>query len=190
MDQKKHIHDYLENVVSALVRLDREEVNNMASLIFEAYESDKQIFVLGNGGSASTASHFVCDLNKGVSYGRDKKIKAIALTDNMAIITAYSNDVSYDDIFVEQLKNFLNPGDLVIAISGSGNSKNVIRAIEYANSAGNMTLGLTGYGGGKLKQIAKFSVNANVQDMEISEDVHLSICHNIKRVLLNKINSA
>jgi D-sedoheptulose 7-phosphate isomerase len=103
----------------------------------------------------------------------------------MATITAYSNDLSYDDVFIEQLKNFLNPGDLVVAISGSGNSKNIIKAVEYANSKGNRTAGLTGYGGGKLKQIATFSVNANVDDMEISEDIHLMLCHTLKNVFMD-----
>jgi D-sedoheptulose 7-phosphate isomerase len=143
------------------------------------------IFIFGNGGSASTSSHFCCDLNKGVSYGKHKKFHAHSLTDNMATITAYANDTSYDDVFVEPLKNFLNPGDLVIAISGSGNSKNVIKAVEYANSMGNRTAGITGYNGGKLKQIATLSVNANVNDMEISEDIHMILCHTIKNVFMD-----
>jgi D-sedoheptulose 7-phosphate isomerase len=105
----------------------------------------------------------------------------------MATITAYSNDLSYDDVFIEQLKNFLNPGDLVIAISGSGNSKNILKAIEYANKCGNTTAGLAGYDGGKLKKIAKFVVHANIDDMEISEDIHMVLCHTIKNVFMDML---
>lgn len=190
MEIKKPIDSYLDSLVSTINALDKNEIVELINLIFETYQNDKQIFIFGNGGSASTASHFACDLSKGVSYGKNKKIKAIALTDNIPIITAYSNDVSYDDIFSEQLKNFLNPGDLVIAISGSGNSKNIIKAVEYANSRGITTIGLTGYDGGKLKKIAKFSVNTNVNDMGIAEDIHLSLCHIVKRTAMGNLDSS
>ena len=189
MDIRTPISNYLDSLDATINNLDRGEVAQLITLIFKTYKNNKQIFVMGNGGSSSTASHFVCDLNKGVSYGKDKKIRAIGLTDNVPSCTAYSNDVSYDDIFSEQLKNFLNPGDLVIAISGSGNSKNILKAVEYANSKKITTVGLTGYDGGKLKKIAKFSANTNINDMEISEDLHLSLCHIVKRTMLANLNN-
>jgi D-sedoheptulose 7-phosphate isomerase len=185
MEAKKQINDYLTKVAEVTKKLNRNEINNLAHEIYETYKKDRAIFIFGNGGSASTSSHLACDLNKGVSYGKHKKFHAHSLTDNIATITAYSNDLSYDDVFIEQLKNFLNPGDLIIAISGSGNSKNVIKAVEYANSKENRTAGITGYDGGKLKKIAALSVNANINDMEISEDIHLIICHTIKNVFMD-----
>lgn len=185
MDVKKQINDHLLRVVEAVNKLNHDDINTLAHEIYETYKADNNIFIIGNGGSASTSSHFACDLNKGVSYGKLKKFRAHSLTDNMATITAYSNDLSYDDVFIEQLKNFLNPGDLLIAISGSGNSKNIVKAVEYANSKGNRTAGLTGYNGGKLKQLATFSVNANINDMEISEDIHLMLCHTLKNVFID-----
>ncbi|MCK9351777.1 MAG: SIS domain-containing protein [Candidatus Pacebacteria bacterium] len=185
MEAKTQINNYLVRVAETTNKLNRDEINALAHEIYETYKNDKNIFIFGNGGSASTSSHLACDLNKGISYGKHKKFHAHSLTDNIATITAYSNDLSYDDVFIEQLKNFLNQGDLVIAISGSGNSKNIIKAVEYANSMGNRTAGLTGYDGGKLKQIATLSVNANVNDMEISEDIHLILCHTIKNVFMN-----
>ncbi|MCX6735936.1 MAG: SIS domain-containing protein [Candidatus Parcubacteria bacterium] len=185
MEEKEQINNYLEKVASCVKALSRDEINQVAHVIFETYKNDNIIFVFGNGGSASTASHIACDLNKGVSYGKHKKFHVHSLTDNMATITAYSNDLSYDEVFIEQLKNFLNPGDLVIALSGSGNSKNVIKAVEYANEQGNATVGLTGYDGGKLKKLAKYSINANINDMEISEDVHLILNHTIKNVFMD-----
>jgi D-sedoheptulose 7-phosphate isomerase len=185
MEAKIQINDYLTRVAETTNKLNRDDINALAHEIYETYKSDNNIFIFGNGGSASASSHLACDLNKGVSYGKHKKFHAHSLTDNMATITAYANDTSYDEVFIEQLKNFLNPGDLVIAISGSGNSKNVIKAIEYANSKGNRTAGLTGYDGGKLKKLAMLSVDANVNDMEISEDIHLIVCHTIKNVFMN-----
>ena len=117
----------------------------------EARDNGSQIFVFGNGGSSATAAHLACDLVKGTSYQRDKRFRVIALTDNIQTITAYSNDVCYEDVFVEQLKNFVNKNDLVIALSGSGNSENVIKTIDYANKKGCRTIGLSGRDGGRLK---------------------------------------
>ena len=142
-----------------------------------------QIFICGNGGSASTASHFACDINKGVSYGLDKRFKIIPLTDNLATITAYTNDVEYDIVFVEQLRNFFNSGDVLIGISGSGNSKNVLHAIEYVNANGGRTIGWTGFNGGKLKEISHYSINANAMDMQISEDIHMISTHVMMKIL-------
>ena len=182
---KEKIDNYLERLKNTLDNLDRDEIETFIQVLNQAREKGNNIFIIGNGGSAATASHFVCDFNKGASYMVDdkKRFKFICLNDNTAINMAYANDVSYDDIFVEPMKNFFNKGDVVIGISGSGNSKNVVKAIEYANQNGGITVGLTGYDGGKLKQICKHSINANIDDMQISEDVHMILCHLIMRIV-------
>lgn len=176
---------YLNRLQETIKRLDKNEINQFINMLLEARDTDKQIFIMGNGGSASTASHFCCDFNKGSSYGFAKRFKFICLNDNVPGMMAYANDVSYDEIFVEQLKNFFNPGDYVIGISGSGNSKNVLKAIEYANANEGITIGLTGFNGGKLKQICAHSVNMNVDDMQISEDLHMMMDHLSMKVITN-----
>lgn len=178
---------YLNRLQETIKRLDKEEINKFINMLLDARDADKQIFIMGNGGSASTASHFCCDFNKGSSYGFNKRFKFICLNDNVPGMMAYANDVSYDDVFVEQLKNFFNPGDYVIGISGSGNSKNVLKAIEYANAKGGITIGLTGFNGGKLKQICSHSVNMNVDDMQISEDLHMMMDHLSMKVITNQM---
>ena len=171
------INGYCESLKHCIDGLNKEEIDNFIRLLLEARNNKKHIFIMGNGGSASTASHFCCDFNKGMSYLKEDKFKMICLNDNIPTMLAYANDVSYDNVFVEQLKNFLEEGDLVIGISGSGNSKNVLNAIDYANKQGAVTVGLTGFNGGALKQISKYSVNADVNDMQITEDIHMMICH-------------
>ena len=178
---------YLNRLQETIKRLDKEEINKFINMLLDARDNDCQIFIMGNGGSASTASHFCCDFNKGSSYGFNKRFKFICLNDNVPGMMAYANDVSYDDVFVEQLKNFFNPGDYVIGISGSGNSKNVLKAIEYANANGGITIGLTGFNGGKLKQICSHSVNMNVDDMQISEDLHMMMDHLSMKVITNQM---
>ncbi len=187
---KTAINNYFDRLEKTIDNLDRNEIENFIQVLNQARNNEKTVFIMGNGGSAATASHFVCDFNKGASYMCDdkKRFKFICLNDNIASMTAYSNDVSYDDIFVEQLKNFLKKGDVVIGISGSGNSKNIIKAVEYANKNDGITVGLTGYNGGKLRELAKYSVNANVVDMQVSEDIHMILCHLILKVLTAGVN--
>ena len=182
---KEKINNYFERLKNTLDNLDRDEIETFIQVLNQARENGNNIFIMGNGGSAATASHFVCDFNKGASYMCDdkKRFKFICLNDNTAINMAYANDVSYEDIFVEQLKNFLNKNDVVICISGSGNSKNVVKAIEFANQNNGITIGLTGYNGGKLKQICRHSVNTNIDDMQISEDIHMILCHAIMQIM-------
>ena len=187
MEFTEQIDDYLSKLTRTLERLDRREVNKFAELLLAAYEGGRKVLVFGNGGSGSTASHFACDINKGVSYGLEKRFRIMPLTDNMATIMAYANDVSYEEIFVEQLKNFLEPGDIVVGISGSGNSKNVLKAIEYAKQKGNTTVGICGYMGGKLREISDHSVNANFNDMQISEDVHFILMHLMMKITSKSI---
>ncbi len=181
------IQEYLDKLKSTIDRLNHDEINDFINLLLTARDEGRTIFIMGNGGSAATASHFCCDFNKGASYGYDKRFKFICLNDNTATMMAYSNDVAYEDAMVEQLKNFFMPGDYVIGISGSGNSKNVVKAIEYANDRGGVTIGLTGYQGGKLKQICAHSVNMGVDDMQISEDLHMMMDHLTLRVITGKV---
>lgn len=171
------INGYLDCIKACIDNLDRNEIDNFIKLLLSARDKKKHIFVMGNGGSAATASHFCCDFNKGMSYLKEDKFRMICLNDNVSTMLAYANDISYDNIFVEQLKNFLDEGDVVIGISGSGNSKNILNAIDYANANGGITVGLTGFNGGILKQIARYSVNTAVDDMQVTEDVHMMICH-------------
>lgn len=179
----KCIESYLASFKEVLEKLKLEEINQVLDVIKEAYENEKTIFIMGNGGSASTASHISCDLNKTASLGLEKRIKVICLNDNVPLILAISNDIGYEFVFVEQLKNHLKIGDLVIGISGSGNSPNVLRAIDFANGKNCTTIGLCGYRGGKLKEKAKYCINVNVDDMQIAEDFHLIIGHVLTKIL-------
>src|SRR3982751_4085942 len=141
---------YKADLLKAIETIDLDKVGQAIDILTQARNEDRRIFVCGNGGSATTSSHFVCDMLKGASFKRDKRFRIMALTDSLPTITAYANDVSYECIFVEQLKNFAEPGDVVMAISGSGNSPNVLQAIEYANGIGCQTIALSGRDGGKM----------------------------------------
>lgn len=186
-DFATEILEYLGKMKTIIDRLNISEINQFITILCEAREKSKQIFIMGNGGSAATASHFCNDFNKGASFEfKDQaRFKFICLNDNVSTLMAYANDVSYDDVFVEQLKNFFNPGDIVIGISGSGNSKNVIKAIEYANSNNGITVALTGYDGGGLKRIAEYSVHIDVDDMQIVEDMHMMLDHLSMKTIVN-----
>jgi D-sedoheptulose 7-phosphate isomerase len=188
MDFIKDIKEYQARLIKTLEAISPEEINKVMNVLVEAREQGKQVFTLGNGGSAATASHFVCDFNKGVSYGKNKRFKFICLNDNLPTLMAYANDVSYEDIFVEPLKNYLQPGDVVIAISGSGNSPNVIKAVEYANKNQAMTIGLTGYDGGKLKKLCNLSLHVPINDMQITEDIHMVFDHLMSKIFMNKLS--
>jgi D-sedoheptulose 7-phosphate isomerase len=181
----KEVKNYIETLKETLDKINISEVEKIVDAFIYARDNNKQILVFGNGGSGSTASHMVCDILKGCSFGKEKRFRILSLNDNIPTILAYGNDVSYDIIFLEQLKNYLQEGDLVIAISGSGNSKNIINAIQFANEMGATTIGLTGFDGGRLKEISKISFNANINDMQISEDLHVILMHILYKVLNN-----
>ena len=170
---------YRTSLLEAIHLIDTARVEQAIRWFEEARASGRQIFVCGNGGSGSTASHFACDIVKGASFNRERRFRLMALTDSLPTITAYSNDVSYECIFAEQLKNFAQPGDLVMCISGSGNSPNVLRAMEYANSIGCRTIALTGRDGGKLGPSAQLNLQVAVPHMGRIEDAHMIICHMI-----------
>lgn len=168
---------YKGKLLKALDTVDTQAVARGIEMLAEARDANRHIFVCGNGGSASTASHFVTDMVKGASYNRHPRFRIMALTDSLSTITAYSNDVSYECVFTEQLKNFAEPNDVFIAISGSGNSPNVVCAMEYANSIGCQTIALTGRDGGKLGPMAKLQIRVAEPHMGRIEDGHLIVCH-------------
>ena len=170
---------YLARFRATLDTVDVDKVGQAIEWFREARDQARQIFVCGNGGSASTASHLAADVIKGASYGRPLRFRILSLVDSLPTITAYANDVSYDCVFAEQLKNLAQSGDLVMGISGSGNSPNVLRAIEYANSIGCRTLALTGRDGGQLGPLAQLNIQVNEPHMGRIEDAHLVICHMI-----------
>lgn len=169
--------EYRTQLVETLQLLDLPKVDSAIEWLKDARSKERHIFVCGNGGSASTASHFACDIVKGASYNRQSRFRIMALTDSLPTLTAYSNDVGYDCVFVEQLKNFAQAGDVLIAISGSGNSPNVLRAVEYANANGLKTIALTGRDGGKLGPLAQLNIQAPVPHMGRIEDAHMIVCH-------------
>lgn len=168
---------YKSKLLSALETLDLEAVGRAIEILSAARERQRHIFVCGNGGSASTALHFVCDMVKGASFNRDVRFRIMALTDSLPTITAYSNDVGYDCVFAEQLKNFAEAGDVFMAISGSGNSANVLCAMQYANSIGCQTIALTGRDGGKLGPLAQVQIRVAEPHMGRIEDAHMVVCH-------------
>jgi D-sedoheptulose 7-phosphate isomerase len=181
--------DYCQGLKQALDAVSVDAVEEFVQLLERACQEGRQVFLMGNGGSGSTASHVACDLNKGVSYGRQQRFRVICLNDSLPTVMAYANDVSYEDIFVEPLKNFLRPGDLVIGLSGSGNSANVLKAIDYANQQGAFTVGLSGYDGGKLARVVRMPIVVPVHDMQKAEEVHLTIFHVAMQTLCARIEA-
>lgn len=168
---------YRDDLARSITAIPIEQVQRVIDVFAEARAHGRRIFTCGNGGSASTASHFACDIVKGASYGRESRFKIMCLSDNQATLTAYSNDVSYDVALMEPLKNFAEPGDVLVALSGSGNSPNVVHATEWARAAGLTTIGLTGRDGGRLGRAAEIEVNVANPHMGRIEDSHLAICH-------------
>ena len=189
MEFKTSIENYFKGLHKAIDKVQTEEIEKVIQKLVEVYERNGDVYIFGNGGSASTASHFVNDFNKGLCKNTSKKFKLHCLNDNVSSVLAIANDISFNDIFKEQLKNFLKKEDVVIAISGSGNSKNVIAAIEYANAIGAETIGLVGYDGGAIRKIAKNCIHVPVNDMQKVEDVHLMLNHLISSALNQYIES-
>ena len=187
---KKDAEEYIEKVIDTLKKIDTEAISNVIEVLIKTLNSDGIIYVFGNGGSAATASHMQNDFNRGISEYSEKKFKFFCLSENIATITAIANDFSYDEIFVQQLKDRLSENDVVIAISGGGNSRNIVKAVEYAKFKGNTVIGITGFDGGKLKQLADYNLHANIDDMQVSEDIHLLFNHLIMSVLISKFRNA
>jgi len=171
--------NYLSYLSQSFRDIKADEIDAMIDHIFNAFEKQKMIFVIGNGGSAANASHFAQDLAKGTKTKNDnsKRIRALSLTDNLAFISALGNDEGYESIFEQQLKTFASEGDLLIAISGSGNSPNIIKAIEWGNGNGLTTIGITGFDGGLLHKTNKLSIHIPLNDMCTVESIHSIILH-------------
>ena len=174
---------FLNRVAEELARVDTAEIQKLSELIYERYAAGRFVFVIGNGGSGSNASHFCEDMGKGTLARKffdddtKKRLKVLSLTDNTPYILAWGNDEGFDRVFVEQLKNLARPGDLLIAVSGSGNSPNVLRAVDWANRHGLTTFGCTGFTGGKLRCLAHRALHVPLDDMGIVESVHLTAFH-------------
>jgi len=168
------------------------QIEEMTHQLLLAYDQGHTVFTFGNGGSAALASHFACDLGKGTLIGLNgsRRFRVIALTDNLPLITAWANDNSYDDIFAEQLRNLAVIGDVAFAISGSGNSGNVLGALEVARSLGCTTMGITGYAGGKMKDLCDYCVIVPSDNMQVIEDFHLSVCHALFTSICRRISES
>ena len=185
---QEYAKEYLSALKASLDGLPLEELAQIVDLLKEAYRNGKRIYVMGNGGSAATASHFVCDFAKGCNVKGKKKFKVIGLTDNVPMITAISNDISYDDIFSMQLEPLLEKDDLVIVFTGSGNSRNILKAVEYGKAVGAKTIAFTGFAGGKVKALADICLIVPADNMERIEDTHLILEHLIHLYLLAEIS--
>jgi D-sedoheptulose 7-phosphate isomerase len=184
------IENYFNRLVQTVSQLNNQQAYAVAKELLDCYHRDGFIYIFGNGGSGSTASHMVGDFMKGVSYQLDKRFKFICLNDNYSTLGAISNDISFEDVFVEPLKNYLRPGDLVIGISGSGNSVNVVKALQYAKEKGVRTVAMCGYTGGKIKDLADSYFHVPIKDMEITEDVHLIAFHAIKQYIVELLKGS
>lgn len=188
------VDEYLGRLREEIGRLDRAAIERLSEALYEAWQAERFVFVIGNGGSAATASHFCEDLGKNALRPEDmhddgkKRIRVLSLTDHVSWITALANDLSYDEIFAQQLRHFASPGDLLIAISGSGNSPNIIKAVEWANQRGLKVFGLTGYSGGKLKQLQHDGIHVALDDMGMAESVHACFLHWVVEDVHGRIN--
>lgn len=189
MDFKEEIKAYLTELIDVINKLNVEEINRTMNTILQKYDEEATIYIFGNGGSAATASHYVCDFNKGVSLEQKKKFRFICLNDNVPTVMAIANDLSYDDIFSVQLEGKVKKEDLIIAISGSGNSKNVINGVKKAKEAGSKIVGVTGYDGGTLKTLSDDYLHVNIKDMQKVEDVHMIFDHLMMKIFCNYLGA-
>ncbi len=178
---------YFAGLSRTLLRLAHAGIDEVAEFLLRAYRDDHAVFVFGNGGSAALASHFSCDLGKGTAIAGRKRFRVLSLTDNVPLMTAWANDERYEDIFAEQLRNFILPGDVAFAISGSGNSANVLNGLRAAREAGAFNIGLAGYQGGRMKSLCDMCVVVPSENMQVIEDLHLSISHCIFSLVHNGI---
>lgn len=183
MDFSKQIREYMDMEIETLKEIDLEEVNRAMNLLERTRAKGNRVYVFGNGGSAATAAHMEVDFNKGVSEKLEYKYSFHCLNNNLAVIMAIGNDNGYDRIFEQQLENKLCEDDVILAISGSGNSENVIKAVEYARKQGCKIIGMTGYSGGKLRALSDVSLHVPLDNMQIAEDVHLIFNHMMMYVL-------
>jgi len=180
---------YFEELQRIMVSFPKDGIDQIANILVGAYDAGRTVFLCGNGGSASLASHFACDLGKGTAYcNGGKRFRALSLTDNLPTLTAWANDSSYEDVFSEQLRNFVQPGDVTLAISCSGNSKNVLNALQVARDAGATTVAISGFQGGEMKSLCDICVIIPSTNMQIIEDLHLAMVHSIFRIVYSRIS--
>lgn len=181
---------YFLGVGSVLRRLPFALIDQVTDALWNSYVEGKTVYVFGNGGSAALASHCACDLGKGTTVNGNRRFRVLALTDNIPLMTAWANDASYEDIFAEQLRPFIDKGDIALAISGSGNSPNVLKALEVAREAGAFTIGLTGFHGGKMKPLCDLCVIIPSDNMQVIEDLHVSVNHSVFTSLRSRMLEA
>lgn len=179
----QYAKQYIDRLKTVLDAIDVAIFDQMVQAFIGAYERQARIFIMGNGGSGATASHMACDINKGCCIDLTKKFKMVCLNDNIPIMLALANDLSYDVVFEEQLKNQFTAGDMVLGISGSGNSKNVLRAIQYAAANGGQTFGWSGFGGGRLAELVDLALVVDSREMQQVEDAHLIVAHMVKQAV-------
>jgi D-sedoheptulose 7-phosphate isomerase len=172
-----YLERYLTRSGEVLRKLPVAAIDDVVQTLIAALEAERFIYVMGNGGSAANAEHFVNDLGKGESHGFPRRFKVLSLTSNVSLLTAWANDTGYERVFAEQLRNFVGPGDVAVAISGSGNSRNVLNALELARERGAVTVGLTGFDGGKLKPLCDHCVIVPSDNMQHIEEMHLVVLH-------------
>ena len=182
-DFKKDIKEYYEEEMKVIESLDENELNDVLNCLLKHYENNSTVYVFGNGGSSATASHMVCDFNKGTCNELDKRFNFVCLNDNVPELMAIANDVGFEDVFFYPLEKKLKKEDCLLAISGSGNSKNVVKAVTYGKKIGCDIIAMTGYDGGQIDKMANYHLRANVDDMQIAEDVHMSFDHMMMRIL-------
>jgi D-sedoheptulose 7-phosphate isomerase len=181
------LNAYFQSVVRTIENMPVATLDEIVTALMQAYESNRTVFLFGNGGSAALASHFACDLGKGTANGSGQRFRVMALTDNVPLLTAWANDACYEDIFAEQLVNFVRPNDIAVAISGSGNSPNVLKALKAARDAGAFTVGLTGFQGGRMRELCDLCMIVPSDNMQVIEDLHLSVTHAIFTALRSRI---
>ncbi len=175
---KSYLNQYSDTLKAALDTIDEKQFDGFLQRLRTVYKNNRQVFIMGNGGSAATANHFVCDFGKNaVQDPAKRRFRILSLSDNVEKITAFANDVAYEEVFTQQLINLLQPDDLVVAISASGNSPNIVHACRYAQERGNEVVGLSGFEGGQLKELADVSLNAPLDSYEQVEDMHLILLH-------------
>lgn len=179
MNSVSNCRSYFELLSKTIELLPFEDIERVSRLLANAYERRRTVFSFGNGGSAALASHFACDLSKGTVNGAMPRFRALALTDNIPVMTAWANDSSYDDIFAEQLATFASAGDIAFAVSASGNSPNIIKALRMARQSGIVTAGITGFAGGRMLALCDACIVVPCDNMQIIEDLHLCIAHSL-----------
>lgn len=185
VDFKKAINEYYEREINIIKNLNLDELNESMNAILDTYNNGGTIYVCGNGGSASTASHMQNDFNKGISEYTEKKFNFYCLNDNVSTMMAVANDIGYEEVFRFPLRGKITSNDLFVGISGSGNSKNVVNAAEYAKECGAKVIGITGYKGGKLKELADYKMHVDECDMQIDEDIHMTFDHMMMKIFYN-----